>query len=475
MTATLSGGSQRKGHNMKKRILCALLSLGLCLTPALAAGAEKFPAVNAYSGYADVRESDWYYSSAKLCAEMGLMNGTDRGFEPTKTLSVAECAALAARLLEGYTGKPIPANAQGAAWYQNYMDYLGQYVDTRTRSIYGMLPWDEPDRPATRWEFALFLSLVMDGNESAFPALNSVSEGDLPDVKDDAVVLSLYNAGILKGTDDAGTFQGSKTLTRAEAAAMVTRMARSGERLIFTLKPAQSQPKTGDMAAFVDQYLGGKANATYFYYGGKAASAGDFLTAALTTADGLSDLCAQQGAAFAWGNALDAGEQGQTSFLIYVYTLANTAALDSAADADPQAVYAAWQSQTYKAKHILVTEETGGKNTADMLYEVLKNDPGQFDPLLTIYGEDPGMAANPGGYLFGPGEMVAEFEEGTKALQPGQISQPIQSSYGWHIIQRLPLTQADYESDTGRLLFTADFADGIDVTDAYAAWLTYKN
>ena len=124
---------------------------------------------------------------------------------------------------------------------------------------------------------------------------------------------------------------------------------------------------------------------------------------------------------------------------------------------------------------ILVTEETGGKNTADMLYEVLKNDPGQFDPLLTIYGEDPGMAANPGGYLFGPGEMVAEFEEGTKALQPGQISQPIQSSYGWHIIQRLPLTQADYESDTGRLLFTADFADGIDVTDAYAAWLTYKN
>ena len=462
---------------MKKRYIAAALASALCLgaCPALAAGAEKFPAVNAYSGYADVKESDWYYSSAKLCAEMGLMNGTDRGFEPTKTLTVAECAALAARLLEGYTGKAIPANAQGAAWYQNYMDYLGQYVDTRTYSIYGMLPWDEPQREATRWEFALFLYLVTDGNESAFPALNSVSEGDLPDVKDDAVVLSLYNAGILKGTDDAGTFNGSKTLTRAEAAAMVTRMARSGERLTFTLKPAQSLPEAGDMAGFVDQYLGGRTNATYFYYNGKAASAGDFLTAALTAAEELNDLCAQQGAAFAWGNALDMGEQGQTSFLAYVYSTANTAAIGSANPADPQTVYDVWQSQTYKAKHILITESTGGKDTADMLYEVLKNDPGQFDPLLTIYGEYPGMEANPGGYLFGPGEMVTEFEEGTKALQPGQISQPIQSDYGWHIIQRLPLIQADYASDTGRLLFAADFPDGIDVTDAYAAWLTYKN
>lgn len=462
---------------MNRRFLSAALAAALCLggCPALAASAEKFPTVNTYPGYADVKENDWFYTDAKLCAEMGLMNGTDRGFEPTKTLTVAECAALAARLLEGYTGKAIPANAQGAAWYQSYMDYLGEYVNTRTYSIYGMLPWDEPQREATRWEFALFLYLVTDGNESAFPALNSVAPGDLPDVKDDAMVLALYNAGILKGTDEAGTFQGSKTLTRAEAAAMVTRMARSEERLTFTLKPTQSLSQTGDMAAFVNGYLNGKANAPYFYYGDKAASAGDFLTAALTAADELSDLCTQQGAAFAWGNTLDMGDQGQTSFLAYAYTRANTAALDSASAADPQAVYTAWQGQTYKAKHILVTEEKGGKDTADMLYKMLKSDPAQFDPLLTIYGEDPGMTAHPGGYLFGPGEMVTEFEGGTKALQPGQISAPIQSSYGWHIILRLPLTQADYTSDSGRLLFSADFPDGIDITDAYATWLTYKN
>ena len=85
------------------------------------------------------------------------------------------------------------------------------------------------------------------------------------------------------------------------------------------------------------------------------------------------------------------------------------------------------------------------------------------------------MKANPDGYVFGPGEMVTEFEEGTKALQPGQISQPIQSSFGWHIILRLPLTQADYESGGNRILFSEDFPDGIDVTAAYAAYLTFKS
>ncbi len=462
---------------MKKQILAATLAAALCLSaaPARAAEGEPFPALNPYPGYADVKEGDWFYPSAKLCSEMGLMQGTGSGFEPGKTLSVAECAALAARLLEGYTSKAIPANAPGAVWYQNYVDYLNQHLDTRNASIYGMLPWSEPERAATRWEFALFLYLVTDGNESAFPALNSVSEGDLPDVKDDSMVLSLYNAGILKGTDDAGTFAGEKTLTRAEAAAMVTRMARKEERLTFTLTPAPDQSQTDDKSAFVQSYLQGKADKPYFFYGDKAATAGDFLTAALTAADQLSDLCAQQGVAFAWNNSLGSGEQGQTYFISYVYTKANTAALDSAVAADPQAIYAAWQRQTYKAKHILITEEKGGKETADMLCETLKSNPDQFDPLLTIYGEDPGMKANPDGYVFGPGEMVTEFEEGTKALQPGQISQPIQSSFGWHIILRLPLTQADYESGGNRILFSEDFPDGIDITAAYAAYLTFKS
>ncbi len=40
--------------------------------------------------------------------------------------------------------------------------------------------------------------------------------------------------------------------------------------------------------------------------------------------------------------------------------------------------------------------------------------------------------------------MVDEFYQGTKALEVGGVSDPIKSSYGWHIIQRLPLRDEDF-------------------------------
>ena len=105
-----------------KRFTAFLLCAALCLSPALAVGEEKFPAVNVYPGYADVKETDWFYDTAKLCYEIGLMTGTDKGFEPNKTLTGPECAALAARLREKLTGKPIPEPTPdpGLPWYQHY-------------------------------------------------------------------------------------------------------------------------------------------------------------------------------------------------------------------------------------------------------------------------------------------------------------------------------------------------------------------
>ena len=63
----------------------------------------------------------------------------------------------------------------------------------------------------------------------------------------------------------------------------------------------------------------------------------------------------------------------------------------------------------------------------------------KFYEYMETYSKDTGKTAYPEGYLFTSGQMVTEFEEGTRALENYQVSDPILSSYGYHIIMRLPL------------------------------------
>ena len=60
----------------------------------------------------------------------------------------------------------------------------------------------------------------------------------------------------------------------------------------------------------------------------------------------------------------------------------------------------------------------------------------KFDELMNEHSQDTGLAAYPNGYVFTAGEMVAEFEEGTRALEFGAVSGIVESSYGYHIIMR---------------------------------------
>lgn len=55
------------------------------------------------------------------------------------------------------------------------------------------------------------------------------------------------------------------------------------------------------------------------------------------------------------------------------------------------------------------------------------------------WDEDSGKTEYPDGYVFGEGEMVEEFENATKALREYQVSDPVLSPYGYHVIVRLPL------------------------------------
>lgn len=63
----------------------------------------------------------------------------------------------------------------------------------------------------------------------------------------------------------------------------------------------------------------------------------------------------------------------------------------------------------------------------------------RFDELMQEHSEDPGSTANPDGYLFREGDMVPEFYEATLSIQEGEVSDVVETDYGYHIILRLPL------------------------------------
>lgn len=105
-----------------------------------------------------------------------------------------------------------------------------------------------------------------------------------------------------------------------------------------------------------------------------------------------------------------------------------------------------------RAKHVLIStvdQSTGAplsdeelakaKTTADEVLAKAKNGD-NFDALINEYNTDPGMSSNPDGYVFTDGTMVAEFEDTTKSLQPGEIAM-CETTYGYHIIKRLALDE----------------------------------
>ena len=171
--------------------------------------------------FRDVDESKWYgVDGAKTVAGVWnnrLMDGmSEDRFGVGSPLTIAQALAVADKIhCEYETGAPMPAgSASGSKWYQYFADYAIE------QGIIKAGEFSDYEAFATRAEMVHIFAHCLP--ESEFAAL--VPLDSLPDVKQSdkygSEIFMFYRAGILTGSDNAGSFRPGDRIVREEAAAI---------------------------------------------------------------------------------------------------------------------------------------------------------------------------------------------------------------------------------------------------------------
>lgn len=189
---------------------------------------QNFTTQNRYNSgiFGDVKFGDWFYENVKATYELGLMKGTGSGtFSPGNNVTLAETITLAARIHSIYcTGSDSFASYDGGNWYDPYVDYARENNIINTYYNYS--------RPATREEFVHILAKALP-EEALENIVGHVSFADSGDITYMADVRLLSGAGVINGIQENGEtyFKPLNTITRAEVAAVVGRMAKPETRI----------------------------------------------------------------------------------------------------------------------------------------------------------------------------------------------------------------------------------------------------
>ena len=220
-----------------KRLLAILLMIILVLSCSLSAFAGQaamtyFVESNEFSDdlFTDLDENAWYMDNVKKAYELGLMLGSSATeFNPDGNIQLSEAVTMAARIHSIYNnGKD--EFVQGDPWYQVYVDYA---VENGIIDEYSYVDYTAF---ATRRDFALILAKSLPSTELA--AINTIADGMIPGAEGNEIIYMLYNAGILTGSDEKGSFEPETNIGRSSVAAIVTRMADKTLRVRFNLERA---------------------------------------------------------------------------------------------------------------------------------------------------------------------------------------------------------------------------------------------
>jgi peptidyl-prolyl cis-trans isomerase SurA len=130
--------------------------------------------------------------------------------------------------------------------------------------------------------------------------------------------------------------------------------------------------------------------------------------------------------------------------------------------------------QQTNVRHILIkpseiVSDADAQHRLEDLKERIENG-GNFAELARQYSED-GTAAK-GGELgwVNPGDTVPDFEKAMNELQPGQVSAPVRSPFGWHLIQVLERRNQDMSKEAARLKARQEIRTR-KADEAYQDWL----
>lgn len=133
------------------------------------------------------------------------------------------------------------------------------------------------------------------------------------------------------------------------------------------------------------------------------------------------------------------------------------------------------QVQQTHARHILVktsevvSDAEARRRLADLRERVVQGG-ASFADLAKVHSAD--LSASKGGDLgwIYPGDTVPEFEQAMDALKPGEISQPVQSPFGWHLIQVEERRTQDVSEDRKRAAARNALRER-KMDEAYQDWL----
>lgn len=211
---------------MKKQL--AALTLSLALTAGLC-----IPAQAAEATFSDVPASHWAASYIAEMTEAGIMTGVGGGkFAPEQPISYAEFFTM---LVRRYYGTP---SGTGSPWWEPYLTSALEHrvlfntaLERYDMEYYREQDPDLPTKPLNRGEMAVILHNVMRNQE--MPVKELYDPTVIPDWDDiyyhtdaftEDAVRVCYEQGVLGGVDSVGTFYAEGLMTRAQAAAVMSRL-----------------------------------------------------------------------------------------------------------------------------------------------------------------------------------------------------------------------------------------------------------